>query len=109
MATQAGLVRSFYGWLVRKERALKEAGNEVYLSLLPARRPTSLQAVHSVALHASRLLAGTEYAERARYWLRLFAGIQKNGWQGDVRSVDAARESIRKELKEALRGRDLAV
>jgi hypothetical protein len=104
MATTAGLVRSFYGWLARKERALREAGKEVYTSLMPAQRPTSIPAVIRVALHSVRVLKGTEFEERAVYWANLFEKIRIQGWQGDVRSSDVGRKKIRKELEEALRG-----
>jgi hypothetical protein len=107
MATIAGLVRSYYGWLVRKERALKESGNEVYQRLLPAQRPTSLSAVTRIALHSARVLKDTEYEDRALYWARLFERIRQEGWQGEIRPMDDCRAQIRAELQEALG--DLAV
>lgn len=105
MATTTGLVRSYYGWLVRKERALKEAGNDVYRELLPAQRPTSLAAVTRVALHSVRVLKETDFEERAVYWAKLFESIRKNGWKGDERPEDSCRAKIRQELQEALGGR----
>jgi hypothetical protein len=107
MATIAGLVRSYYGWLVRTERALQEAGNEIHNLLLPAQRPTSLSAVTRKALHSARVLRGTDHEERANYWANLFEQIRSEGWKGEVRPVDACRSSIRQELREALG--DLAV
>jgi hypothetical protein len=105
MATITGLVRSYYGWLVRKERALQEAGNLIYKDLLPAQRPTSLAAVTRVALHSVRVLKETEFEERAVYWAKLFESIHRNGWQGDERPEDRCRTNIRQELQEALSGR----
>jgi len=108
MATQIGLIRSFYGWLTRKERALKEAENDLYRQL-PVRRPTSLRAVLRVARRSSEVLQGTEFEERAAYWADLFEGIARDGWQGDLRTEDRCRESIRQELTEATSGGNMAL
>jgi len=109
MATQQGLVRSFYGWLVRKERSLRESDDAPRLNLLPSSRPTSISRVRDVAEHAAVVLAGTEHEVRANYWSDLFDGIARDGWHGEIRPGDRVREKVRQELKEALVGRDLAL
>jgi len=109
MATKTGLVRSFYGWLVRKEQALREAENDTYMYLLPAQRPTSIPSVTRIALHAVRVLKGTTFEERAIYWAELFERIRAEGWRGERREIDTCQDAIRQELEEATRGRHLAV
>lgn len=109
MATQSGLIRSFYGWLVRRERALREVDDTPRINLLPARYPTTMPEVCKVAEAAEAVLCGTEHHAKAQYWVAIFDSIRRDGWCGEVRAEDRMRERIRQELAEALRGRDLAV
>lgn len=99
MATREGLVRSFYGWLFRTGQVLKESGNETYSRLLPTYRPTSLPAVTRLALHSVRVLRETPFEEKAVYWANLFSGIERDGWQGETRPIDADRNRLREELE----------
>jgi len=104
MATTTGLVRSFYGWLARRERGLQE-GSFVFSK----QRPTSLSAITKVARHTAEVLKGTAHEKRANYWLSLFEGIEKDGWLGELRTEDHCRLQIRQDLNEAISGRNLAL
>ena len=84
MASKAALVRSFYGWLMKTERALVDhsKGPEL-LSCLPQTRPTSLSEVASLTVNVYAVLkeAGGEIEERAAYWAELFGRIERDGWK----------------------------
>jgi len=82
MATQAGLARSFYGWLSKVETELKrDRGAAPILSQLPKTRPTSLSELTQVSVSAYAALTGTKHEERAAYWKGLFEGIEREGWR----------------------------
>jgi hypothetical protein len=104
MATSSGLVRSFYGWLARVERSLREDGNVLHSQLLPVQRPTSIGPVTRLALHTVRALSETVYEDKARYWADVFSRIERDGWRGEVRPQDRDRARIRSRLREALSG-----
>jgi hypothetical protein len=101
MATRAGLVRSFYGWFARTERALRESGLVEAADALPPHRPTPIPSAHRVAQKALEALAGTPHEDKARYWADLLGGIVENGWTGESRTVDTDRARIRGDLEES--------
>ena len=103
MASKMGLVRSYYGWLVRTEKALRSEV-DARKDILPAQRPTSLNPVAILAQDSARILKGTRFEKRANYWSDLFGRILNEGWKGDVLSVDTDRLKIQEELKTALDG-----
>ena len=104
MATVSGLVRSFYGWLVRREQAMPDNAG-----VLPTNRPTSLSAITEIACHTATVLEGTEHEARANYWKNLFEGIEEKGWHGELRTEDQCRLKIRQELNEVLSGGNMAL
>lgn len=104
MATKTGLVRSFYGWFVRTEEALRESEHSALIAQLPTHKPTSLPAVARVARQTARVLKNSQYRKRALYWDKLFSRIIAEGWRGEMRITDTCRNTIRGELEEALDG-----
>ena len=85
MATQAGLARSFYGWLYKVERDLKrDRGAAPILSKLPTVRPTTLSELAPLSVSVYGALVGTKHEERAAYWKGIFEGIQRDGWHPDA-------------------------
>lgn len=85
MATQAGLVRSYYGWLCKVESDLKRDRSATpILPKLPKTRPTSLSEVTPLSVSVYGALVGTKHEERAAYWKDLFEGIERDGWQEDA-------------------------
>lgn len=99
MATVSGLVRSYYGWLAKTQSALSAKGLTEHSQLMPSQYPTSLPAVTSLAQRTARALQDTAFGDKALYWSGLFARIQTEGWQGEIRSVDLDRLRIREDLK----------
>lgn len=79
MATQEGLIRSFYTWLRKAEHALLGNRNHI-LTRLPKTRPTLLSEITPVSASVCAALTGTELEERAIYWRNLFESIQTKGW-----------------------------
>ena len=85
MAKITALVSSYYEWVIKTEHHLRSdrKENAGILRNMPSTHPTALS---EVAQHSTKVLGAlreTEFKERAEYWHKLFAGIIKDGWQGD--------------------------
>lgn len=85
MAKAESLARSFYDWLARTTKRLRDArsasGRTAYAKL-PKNYPTTLLGLRDASACACDALEATSFAPRAAYWRDLFASIVENGWQG---------------------------
>ncbi len=79
MANQYNLVRSFYGWVAKTERALKK--NRRVLEAFPKFHPTTITGAFEVSTTLLPVLAGTVHHERASYWHKTFESIIADGWK----------------------------
>lgn len=82
MANPYNLVRSFYGWVAKTERALKKSRR---LEAFPKVYPTTITGAFQVSTGLVTALEGTTHHERALYWHKTFGSIVESGWD-DARS-----------------------
>lgn len=84
MASQSGLVHSFWEWVRRSERKLRRARGTAArerLKAFPTTYPTSIVACAEIAQALALVLTGTEFHARASHWSTLLARIVNEGWR----------------------------